>query len=53
MGEIMDLVTVNDYCARFDIAALHPLVSVIDLSKGSWVARKKVEAVRYNFYGVF
>lgn len=53
MSEIKDLETVNDYCAGLNLSALHPLVSVVDLSEGDWAARKKVEAVRYHFYGVF
>ena len=53
MSEIMNLVTVNDYCARFNLSTLHPLVSVLDLSDGTWMARKKIEAVRYHFYAVF
>ncbi len=44
---------VNDYCAGIGLSALHPLVSVVDLSEGNWLARKKTEAVRYNFYAVF
>ena len=53
MSEIVDLVTVNDYCMGFNMSALHPLVSVLDLSEGTWMVRKEVEAVRYNFYAVF
>lgn len=53
MSEIKDLVTVNDYCAGIQLSALHPLVSVVDLSEGKWSVRRKVEAVRYNFYAVF
>jgi AraC-like DNA-binding protein len=53
MREIKDLVTVNDYCAGFELSALHPLVSVLDLSEGNWKAGKGVAAVRYNFYAVF
>lgn len=53
MGEIKDLVTVNDYCAGFNLSTLHPLVSVLDLSEGTWISQKKIEAVRYHFYAVF
>ncbi|MDN3643037.1 helix-turn-helix domain-containing protein [Lutimonas halocynthiae] len=54
MKEIVEISTVNDYCAAFNKSALHPLVSVLDLSEGSWPSTvKKVEAVRYHFYGVF
>lgn len=53
MSEIKDLVMVNDYCAGIGLSALHPLVSVVDLSEGNWLSRKKTEAVRYNFYAVF
>lgn len=53
MSEIKDLVTVNDYCEGFGLSALHPLVSVLDLSEGSWLVEEKIPAVRYNFYAVF
>ena len=53
MSKIKDLVTVNDYCAGLNLSALHPLVSVLDLSEGDWTIRKKVESVRYHFYAVF
>lgn len=53
MSEIKDLVTVNDYCAGLNLSALHPLVSVVDLSEGDWTIRKKAETVRYHFYAVF
>lgn len=53
MSEIKDLVTVNDYCAGISLSALHPLVSVVDISEGNWSGKKNVEAVRYNFYAVF
>ncbi len=53
MTKIKDLVMVNDYCARFNLSTLHPLVSVVDVSEGIWKEQKKVEAIRYNFYAVF
>lgn len=53
MSEIIDLVTVNDYCAGFGLSALHPLVSIIDLSEGKWPVQKRTKAVRYHFYGIF
>lgn len=53
MSSIKDLETVNDYCAGLNLSALHPLVSVVDLSEGAWTIRKKAEAVRYHFYAVF
>lgn len=53
MSAIKDLVTVNDYCSGINLSALHPLVTVLDLSEGTWVVRKKTEAVRYHFYAVF
>ena len=54
MKEIVEISTVNDYCAAFNKSTLHPLVSVIDLSTGSWGAvPKKTVAVRYHFYGIF
>ena len=54
MKEIVEIYTVNDYCAAFNKSALHPLVSVLDLSTGSWRSvLKKTESVRYHFYGIF
>lgn len=53
MDVIKDLVTVNDYCAGFNLSALHPLVSVVDLSEGVWISGNKPTSVRYHFYGVF
>lgn len=53
MSGIKDLVTVNDYCVGLNLSALHPLVSVVDLSEGDWAIRKKAEAIRYHFYAVF
>lgn len=53
MSEIIDLVTVNDYCAGLGLSTLHPLVSIVDLSEGKWPAQKGTKAVRYHFYAVF
>jgi AraC-like DNA-binding protein len=53
MKKINDLVTVNDYCAGIRLSALHPLVSVVDLSEGTWDSLNKIRAVRYHFYAVF
>ncbi|HKK75541.1 MAG TPA: helix-turn-helix domain-containing protein [Saprospiraceae bacterium] len=53
MSEIKDLNTVNDYCAGLQLSALHPQVSVLDLSEGIWSDQKMAEAVRYNFYAIF
>ena len=53
MSEIKDLVTVNDYCAGLQLSALHPLVSVLDVSEGTWPKQEIAEAVRYHFYAVF
>ena len=53
MREIVEVSTINDYCAAFNLSALHPLVSVLDLSQGSWRTKEKIESVRYHFYGVF
>jgi AraC-like DNA-binding protein len=53
MNEIKDLVTVNDYSSKFNLSALHPLVTVHDLSEGTWMTQENAEAVRYHFYGIF
>lgn len=44
---------VNDYSSKFSLSALHPLVTVLDLSEGTFVPGKKTAAVRYHFYAVF
>ncbi|PIB38529.1 transcriptional regulator [Maribacter sp. 4G9] len=48
-----DLIRVDDYCSKFNLSTLHPLVSVHDLSEGTWTYVQQAEAVRYHFYGVF
>ena len=53
MSTIKDLVKVDDYCSKFNLSTLHPLVSVHDLSKGTWGGSEHAEAVRYHFYGIF
>ena len=53
MASIKDLVKVDDYCSKFTLPTLHPLVSVHDLSEGILDERENVEAVRYHFYGIF
>jgi len=53
MSEIKDLSAVNDYSSKFNLSTLHPLVTVHDLSKGSWSLQKNAETVRYHFYGIF
>lgn len=53
MVDIIDLVRVNDYCAGLGLSALHPLVSVVNLSEGRWPSPSGAKAVRYHFYGVF
>ena len=53
MSTIKDLVTVNDYSSKFNLSALHPLVTVHDLSEGTVTTGENTEAVRYHFYGIF
>lgn len=53
MSTIKDLVKVDDYCSKFNLSTLHPLVSVHDLSEGTWGGSEHAEAVRYHFYGIF
>lgn len=53
MKEIKDLVLVNDYCKGFNLSTLHPLVTILDLSEGNFIAENKARLVRYHFYGVF
>ena len=53
MSKIKDLDKVNDYCSGLGLSALHPHVSMVDLSEGAWTVQEKVHAVRYNFYAVF
>ncbi|RRQ47890.1 AraC family transcriptional regulator [Maribacter algicola] len=53
MASIKDLVKVDDYCSKFNLSTLHPLVSVHDLSEGIMDGQDNAEAVRYHFYGIF
>jgi len=53
MNDIIDLVTVNDYCSGLGLSTLHPLVSVVDFSDANWPPKGRSKAVRYHFYGVF
>ncbi|NHF58199.1 AraC family transcriptional regulator [Flavobacteriaceae bacterium TP-CH-4] len=53
MASTKDLVKVDDYCSKFNLSTLHPLVSVHDLSEGTIDRREHVDAVRYHFYGIF
>ena len=53
MSTTKDLVKVDDYCSKFNLSTLHPLVSVHDLSEGTWEGREHADAVRYHFYGIF
>ena len=53
MASTKDLVKVDDYCSKFNLSTLHPLVSVHDLSEGTIDGREHADAVRYHFYGVF
>lgn len=53
MPAIKNLETVNDYCTGFELSAMHPLISVVNISDGNWKKQSLVEAVRYNFYAVF
>jgi AraC-like DNA-binding protein len=54
MSDVLDLFTVNDYCAPLNLSSLHPLVSVVDLSKGEWPKETGgAKAVRYHFFAVF
>ncbi len=53
MSSTKDLVKVDDYCSKFNLSSLHPLVSVHDLSEGTWHGQVYAHAVRYHFYGIF
>ena len=53
MSIIKDLVKVDDYCSKFNLSTLHPLVSVHDLSEGWWEPQEYADNVRYHFYGIF
>ncbi len=54
MSDVIDLFTVNDYCSPLKLSNLHPLVSVVDLSKGEWPKENGgAKAVRYHFFAVF
>jgi len=53
MASTKDLVKVDDYCSKFNLSTLHPLVSVHDLSEGTLDGRGHADTVRYHFYGIF
>lgn len=53
MATTKDLIKVDDYCSKFNLSTLHPLVSVHDLSEGILDGREHADAVRYHFYGIF
>lgn len=53
MSSTKDLVKVDDYCSKFNLSTLHPLVSVHDLSQAIWEGQEHAKAVRYHFYGIF
>ena len=53
MDNISNLVSVNDFCSRYNTTAAHPLVTVMDLSKLKRKSQKEIEAIRFNFYAVF
>ncbi|MEL4456429.1 helix-turn-helix transcriptional regulator [Lutimonas vermicola] len=53
MSIIKDLVKVDDYCSKFNLSTLHPLVSVHDLSDGTWESQDHADTVMYHFYGIF
>jgi AraC-like DNA-binding protein len=53
MSTIHDLFSVNDYNSGLGLSSLHPLVSIVDLSKAVMPKRTDEYAVRYHFYGVF
>ena len=53
MSIIKDLMKVDDYCSKFNLSTLHPLVSVNDLSEGRWEPQEYADNVRYHFYGIF
>ncbi|GLU45372.1 helix-turn-helix domain-containing protein [Allomuricauda sp. NBRC 101325] len=53
MSTVINLETVNDYCNRFNQNSQHPLVSVLDLHQLKRKSQKGIEALCFNFYGVF
>ncbi|WP_224490077.1 helix-turn-helix domain-containing protein [Robertkochia flava] len=53
MPNIKNLIKIDDYCTGLQLETLHPLVSIVDLSKGKWPGTSDVTSVRYHFYGVF
>ena len=44
MASTKDLVKVDDYCSKFNLSTLHPLVSVHDLSEGTLDGREPADA---------
>ena len=53
MGKIINLEKISDYCARFNTSSSHPLVTVMDLGDTKRNSQRGIEALRFNFYGIF
>jgi len=53
MSAINNLAQVNDFCTRYHLTALHPLVTVLDLHGARRKSQKDIEALRFNYYGIF
>lgn len=53
MSLINNMETVNDFCTRYYTSALHPLVTFMDLNELTRRPQGEIEALRFNFYGVF
>ncbi len=53
MKELLDLKNIEDYNKRVGYKALHPLISVIDLSKANYQDGARALALRFGFYAIF
>lgn len=53
MSKVINLASVNDYCNRFNQTSQHPLVSVMHLNDLQRRSQHGIEALRFNFYGIF
>jgi len=53
MKELLNLETTEDYNVRVGHKALHPLISIIDLSNANYQEGARALALRFGFYAIF
>lgn len=53
MKELLNMETTEDYNVRVGYKALHPLISLIDLSSTKYRPGARANALRFGFYAIF